>query len=76
MTIYAPLTAIGLMERYQSLKSQYERLVDNPDDPMELARKVALFVGRDNEDAVMTFMEDGSTRDELEYRAISILLHT
>ncbi len=69
------LTATSLMHRYQSL-SRYEGLVENPDDPLELARTVALFVGKDTEDAVMTFVEDGSTRDELEYRALSILLHS
>jgi hypothetical protein len=68
------LTATSIMQRYQRLE-RIGKYIDKPDDPMELARKVALFVGEDNEDAIMTFAEDGSTRDELEYRALSILLH-
>ena len=68
------LTAKELMLRYQAL-SRFKEMIENPDDPIELARKVALFVGRETEDAVMAFMEDGSTRDELEFRAVSILLH-
>lgn len=62
------------MRRYAALK-HVENYIDNPDDPKELARKVALFVGENLEDAMMTFAEDGSTRDELEFRALSILLH-
>jgi hypothetical protein len=69
-----PLTATSIMSRYKRLEP-IRKYVDKPDDPIELARKVALFVGENNEDAVMTFFEDGSTRDELEFRAISILLH-
>jgi hypothetical protein len=68
------LTATSIIQRYQRLE-RIGKYVDKPDDPTELARKVALFVGEDNEDAIMTFAEDGSTRDELEYRALSILLH-
>jgi len=69
-----PLTATSIMLRYKKLE-RIGKYVDKPDDPIELARKVALFVGENNEDAMMTFMEDGSARDELEYRALSILLH-
>ena len=69
-----PLTATSIMLRYKKLE-RIGKYVGKPDDPIELARKVALFVGENNEDAMMTFMEDGSTRDELEYRALSILLH-
>ena len=51
------------MLRYQRLE-RIKKYVDSPDDPMELARKVALFVGENNEDAIVTFAEDGSTRDD------------
>lgn len=71
----AELTGVEITRRYQALQ-RIKRYVEQPDDPMELARKVALFVGENNEDAIMTFAEDGSTRDELEFRALSILLHT
>jgi len=68
------LTGTSIMTRYKALE-RIAKYVDNPDDPIEFARKVALFVGENTEDAMMTFVEDGSTRDELEYRALSILLH-
>lgn len=68
------LTAASLMHRYRALE-RIGQYVEKPDDPVQLARKVALFVGENNEDAIMTFAEDGSTRDELEFRALSILLH-
>jgi hypothetical protein len=35
------------------------------DTSQELASKVLLFLGDSTEDAIMTFVEDGSTRDEL-----------
>lgn len=68
------LTATSIMFRYKALE-QMQRYVEKPDDPVELARKVAMFVGETFDDAIMTFAEDGSTRDELEFRALSILLH-
>lgn len=39
----------------------------------ELARKVLLFMGETQEDAVMTIMEDGSTAEDLRVLARAVL---